>query len=86
MFESREAEFSEAMSAGAVAGLVGPGCVDQGIRAMVQACWMSLPAEKRSAPEVDKQIRRIVDRALADFADDVKVFGALDRSKEGHEW
>ena len=53
----------------------GPEHVDQSIRQAVEFCWMGLPKERRTADEVEKQIRRIVDRALRDFRDDRQAFG-----------
>ena len=48
--------------------------VDQSIRMAVQHCWMSLPKSKRTADELETQIRRIVDRALRDFREDQQAF------------
>jgi hypothetical protein len=36
---------------------------------------MSLPKNRRSQDEVEKQFRRIVDRALKDFREDSEAFG-----------
>ena len=41
----------------------GPHQVDQSIRQAVQFCWMSLPKERRTPEELEKQVRRLVDRA-----------------------
>ncbi len=49
--------------------------VDQGIRHAVSLCWTTLPADRRSADEVEKEIRRIVDRAIRDLRDDATAFG-----------
>jgi hypothetical protein len=35
---------------------------------------MSLPDEKRSVEEVEKQVRRVVDRALRDLREDAESF------------
>lgn len=51
-----------------------PQQVDHQIRQAIQFCWMALPDEKRSVEEVEKQIRRIVDRALRDLRDDAASF------------
>src|SRR5882757_8457733 len=45
-----------------------------------QACWMALPKERRNVEEVAKEIRRIVERALANFREDAASFG---RAREG---
>lgn len=55
-------------------GLFGPGHVDQSIRQAIQVCWMALPKEKRSVEEVERQIRRLVERALKDQRDDRDAF------------
>jgi hypothetical protein len=36
---------------------------------------MGLPQERRTADELEKQIRRMVDRALKDFREDRQAFG-----------
>jgi hypothetical protein len=38
-------------------------------------CWMALPKQRRNQDELDKQIRRVVDRALRDFREDSEAFG-----------
>jgi hypothetical protein len=60
------------------AGMFGPAQVDQMIRQAIQFCWMGLPKERRTAEEVEAQIRRMVDRAVRDFREDRKAFGAGD--------
>lgn len=55
--------------------LFGPGQIDQLIRQAIQFCWMGLPKEKQNVDEMERQIRRIVDRALRDFRDDRVEFG-----------
>jgi hypothetical protein len=52
-----------------------PQQVDQQIRQAIQFCWMALPPEQQNVEEVEKQIRRIVDRALRDFKEDSASFG-----------
>ena len=37
--------------------------------------WMALPKDRRNADELERQIRRIVDRALKDFREDQEQFG-----------
>ena len=58
-----------------MAELWGPGQVDQTIRQAIQFCWMSLPKEKRTVDELEKQIRRLVERALKDYREDRESFG-----------
>lgn len=55
--------------------MFGPGHVDQTVRSAIQACWMALPKERRNAEEVEKEIRRLVDRALSNLREDVAAFG-----------
>lgn len=52
-----------------------PQQVDQSIRQAIQFCWMALPPEKQNINELEKQIRRIVDRALRDLKEDSEIFG-----------
>ena len=52
-----------------------PQQVDQQIRQAIQFCWMALPPEQQNVDEVEKQIRRIVDRALRDLREDADSFG-----------
>jgi hypothetical protein len=51
-----------------------PQQVDQQIRQAIQFCWMGLPPKKQNVNEVEKQIRRIVDRALRDLREDAESF------------
>ena len=57
-----------------MADVFGPGQIDQMIRQGIHFCWMSLPKARRNADELERQIRRIVDRALADFREDQDEF------------
>lgn len=57
-----------------MADAFGPGQIDQMIRQGVHFCWMSLPKSRRNADELERQIRRIVDRALSDFREDLDEF------------
>jgi len=52
----------------------GPTQIDQQIRRAIQFCWMGLPREKRNLDEVERQIRRLVDRALRDLRQDFDEF------------
>jgi hypothetical protein len=55
--------------------LFGPQQVDHQIRQAIQCCWMALPPDKQNIDEVEKQIRRIVERALRDLREDADSFG-----------
>ena len=52
-----------------------PQQVDQQVRQAIQFCWMALPPEKKNIEEVERQIRRIVERALRDLREDADSFG-----------
>jgi hypothetical protein len=54
--------------------MMGPGHVDQAIRSAIQACWMALPKDRRTVAEVEKQIRRITERALQSLREDAGAF------------
>ena len=53
---------------------MGPGQVDQALRHAIQFCWMALPKEKRTIEEVERQIRRLVDRAIENLREDASAF------------
>jgi hypothetical protein len=55
--------------------MFGPGHVDQTVRGAIQACWMALPKDRRNADELERQVRRMVERALKDFREDSEQFG-----------
>jgi hypothetical protein len=61
-----------------MASYFGPAHVDQQIRQAIQFCWMGLAKDRRNKDEVERQIRRIVDRALRDFGEDLQAFGRAD--------
>ena len=56
-----------------MAEIFGPGQIDQMIR-QGHFCWMALPKDRKNADELERQIRRIVDRALKDFREDQEQF------------
>ena len=55
--------------------MFGPAHIDQQIRQAIQFCWRSLPKERRTADELETQVRRIFDRALRDFREDQQALG-----------
>jgi BMFP domain-containing protein YqiC len=59
----------------AMRDMFGPGHVDQTVRSAVQACWMALPKERRTVEEVEKQLRRLMERAISNLHEDVAAFG-----------
>jgi hypothetical protein len=58
-----------------MAEFFGPGHVDQAIRQALQTCWMALPKERKTVEELEKQLRRIFERAIRDFREDREEFG-----------
>ena len=58
-----------------MAAMMGPGHVDQSIRMAVHHCWMMLPEDKKTSAELERQLKRILERAIADFTEDMKEFG-----------
>lgn len=57
---------------------VSPHLVQEAIDRAVTFCWMLLPEGRRNATEVGAQIRRIVERTLANLAEDEAAFGLRD--------
>ena len=62
--------------------MFGPGHVDQCVRQAISSCWMALPKERRSVDEVEKEVRRLVDRALANLREDQNAFGRPPEGKQ----
>lgn len=54
---------------------MGPLMVDQAIRQAIMHCWMALPEEQQSTENVEKEIMRLVKRALKDLQEDAGAFG-----------
>ncbi len=60
--------------------MFGPSEIDQQIRRAIHFCWMGLPKERRNVDELERQIRRLVDRAFRDVREDFdKFFGDRNR-------
>ena len=55
--------------------MFGPGQVDQSVGQAIQMCWMMLPDDRKTVDELERQLRRIVDRAIRNFRDDFDAFG-----------
>jgi len=55
--------------------MFGPHAVDYALRQAISMCWMTLPSGKRNIDELERQIRRLVDRALQNARDDGAQFG-----------
>jgi hypothetical protein len=69
-FSSDDPEAADKMRA-----MFGPGHVDQSVRQAIGMCWMMLPAGAQTVDELEKQFRRIVDRAIEDLREDAEAFG-----------
>jgi hypothetical protein len=57
-----------------MADFFGPGHVDTTVRQAIHFCWMALPQDRKNPDELERQVRRIVERALKDFREDAAVF------------
>jgi hypothetical protein len=55
--------------------MIGPSGVDQQIRQAISTCWMMLPEDKKNPEALAEEIRRIVERALANLKEDATAFG-----------
>jgi hypothetical protein len=51
-----------------------PSQIDHQVRQAIQFLWMVLPKEKRNVDEIERQVRRIVERALRDLREDFDSF------------
>jgi hypothetical protein len=55
---------------------MGPGMADHMIRQTLRLVWMTLPAEKKTVEELERVVRRLLDRALEDLREDQDLFGS----------
>jgi hypothetical protein len=55
--------------------LQGPETVDQMLRTAVSMCWILLPDDRKNVDAVEHEIRRLVDRIIANLREDAKAFG-----------
>jgi len=53
---------------------LGPAEADRQVRRTIRLCWAMLPEDRRTKSELEKQVRRIVDRAIRDLHDDLNAF------------
>jgi len=54
---------------------LGPGHAVQSIGQAIQVCWMMLPPDRKTVDALEKEFRRLVDRAFRDMREDEKTFG-----------
>ena len=59
-------------------GLMGDDMTEMMLRQAIQACWLALPGERQHRDEVQAQLRRLLERALDDFEEDLRQFGTRD--------
>lgn len=52
----------------------GPDDIDRAVRMTIQVCFLYLPKTKRTPEELERQIHRLVDRALREFREDQQAF------------
>ena len=57
----------------------GPQAVDQSLRQAVSMCWMMLPEDKKNVDAVEREVRRLVDRIIADMREDAAAFGVVEK-------
>jgi hypothetical protein len=57
-----------------ISSVFGPAQIDHMLRQSLQFCWMGLPKHRRTAEEWESQIRRIFERAIRDFKEDLNQF------------
>ncbi|MBI3461974.1 MAG: hypothetical protein HY000_02800 [Planctomycetes bacterium] len=55
--------------------MFGPGQLDAHVRQAMNLCWMMLPDDQKTVDELERQFRRLVDRAIADLREDQEAFG-----------
>lgn len=61
-----------------IQAMMGPQAVDEAVRRAIQMCWMMLPQGQKTMDTVEKEIRRLVDRALANMREDSEKFSVSD--------
>ena len=71
MFES-----DETTDNGGDASFINPAQVDHLVRQLIQVCWMVLPKHRKTVAEVDRQVKRLINRALRDLDEDNREFGS----------
>jgi hypothetical protein len=53
----------------------GPGHADAQVRQALQMLWFAMPANRRNVDEVEREFRRLVERALKDLREDSAALG-----------
>jgi hypothetical protein len=55
--------------------MLSPQDVERQFRKAIQICWITMEPDKQNVQEVEKHVRRIVERALHDLREDPDSFG-----------
>ncbi len=53
---------------------MGPGAADKALRDAIQLCWMAMPKEKKSLPELKTLVEKLLDRVFRDLNEDEQYF------------
>ncbi|MFI5461268.1 MAG: hypothetical protein ACHRXM_38180 [Isosphaerales bacterium] len=69
---------SFSFSAEVPSSVAGPMAMDRFIKQMIYVCWILLPKERKSLESLEKEIRRLVDRAFKDLKDDCESLNIKD--------
>ena len=62
--------------------MTGPQAVDDAVRRAIHLCWMMLPQGRKTMDAVETEIRRLVDRALANMREDSQKFGVSEAEQK----
>jgi hypothetical protein len=52
----------------------GPLAIDYALRTAVSLCWTMLPDDQKNADVVEREVRRRLDRVIANLREDAKAF------------
>jgi hypothetical protein len=74
MVVTTETHYSSADAAKSMRDVLGPHAVDHMIRHAMSTCWMMLPEDQKTVAVLEREIRRLVDRALKDMREDMAAF------------
>ncbi len=58
-----------------IRSLMGPQATQQAIMSAIMMCWQSLPEEKRTVYNLEKEFMKIADRTFKDIREDSETFG-----------
>lgn len=70
MFQAFDRNNQDSLQVSRMRELVSPNQIDHQIRDAIGLLWGILPKEKRNVDEVERQLHRVVDRALRDLRED----------------